>query len=78
VGQDPVRTEREQSEGVDYDSYMLGRRAIWVWNWYGKWRPLKGKGENAAEENDIQRRPGVARSKRIQRWLKFRPQPPNQ
>jgi hypothetical protein len=56
VGQDPVRTEREQSEGVDYDSFMLGRRSIWVWNWYGKWRPLKGKSQEQAEENDIQRR----------------------
>src|ERR1039458_3015949 len=54
VGQDPVRTERERSEGVDYDAYMLGRRSLWVWEWYGKWRPLKGKKE--AAEDDLGKR----------------------
>jgi len=53
-GQDPVRTERERSEGVDYNAYMLGRRAIWMWEWYGKWRPLKGSAP--AGENEIARR----------------------
>src|ERR1041384_3285928 len=52
VGDDPVRKEREQSEGVDYDAYMLGRRTIWIWEWYGKWRPLKSAGKDAAE-NDL-------------------------
>lgn len=55
VGDDPVRTERERSEGVDYDSYMLGRRSIWLWEWYGYWRPLK-KGFRNAEVEDIERR----------------------
>ena len=50
VGQDPVRAEREKSELVDYDAYMLGRRSLWIWEWYGKWRPLKGRQE-AAEDN---------------------------
>jgi hypothetical protein len=54
VGQDPVRQERELSEGVDYDSYMMGRRSLWMWEWYGKWRPLKGKQEGS--ENDLERR----------------------
>jgi hypothetical protein len=52
VGQDPVRQERERSEGVDYDSYMMGRRSLWLWEWYGKWRPLKGSKDGS--ENDLQ------------------------
>jgi len=55
VGQDEVRTERERSEGVDYDSYMLGRRSIWMWEWYGKWRPLKG-GKDGAAADDLSAR----------------------
>lgn len=57
TGSNPVLEERERSEGVDYDSHMLGRRSIWLWEWYGKWRPLKRKsaGDQAAED-DIDRR----------------------
>jgi len=55
VGMDPVRTERERSEGVDYDYYVLGRRGIWVWEWYGAWRPLK-KNKRDAEIDDLERR----------------------
>jgi hypothetical protein len=55
VGQDPVRTERERSEGVDYDAFMLGRRSLWMWEWYGKWRPLKSKNQQGGE-NELQRR----------------------
>jgi hypothetical protein len=54
AGQDPVRTEREMSEGVDYEAYTQGRRSIWMWEWYGKWRPLKGK--KAAEIDDLSKR----------------------
>jgi hypothetical protein len=54
-GMDPVRTERERSEGVDYDSFMLGRRSLWVWRWFGYWRPLKKRKRNA-ELNDLERR----------------------
>lgn len=53
MSSDPVRTERERSEGVDYDSYTLGRRIIWTWEWYGKWRMLKG---GDAEENELGKR----------------------
>lgn len=56
IGQDPVRTERELSEGVDYDSYMLGRRSIWMWEWFGKWRPLKSRLTAQTGEDDLQRR----------------------
>lgn len=55
VGQDPVRDEREKSEGVDYNAYMLGRRTIWLWEWYGFWRPLK-RGLRSAEADNIEKR----------------------
>ncbi len=51
VGQDPVRTERERSEGVDYQSYMPGGRSIWLWEWYGYWRPLKKRNTDAGTED---------------------------
>jgi hypothetical protein len=50
AGMDPVRAEREKSEGVDYDAYMLSRRTIWVWEWYGKWRPLKGTADAGIDD----------------------------
>lgn len=57
VGQDPVRQERELSEGVDYDSYMIGRRSMWIWDWYGKWRPLRrNSSKDYAAEEDLDRR----------------------
>ena len=56
VGQDPVRTEREKSEGVDYDGYMLGRRSLWMWEWYGKWRPLVSENAASAAEDDLKQR----------------------
>jgi hypothetical protein len=55
VGEDPVREERERSEGVDYDAFMLGRRTIWMWEWYGYWRPLK-KQQRDAEIDDLEKR----------------------
>jgi hypothetical protein len=54
-GQDPVRTERERSEGVDYDAFMLGRRSLWMWEWYGHWRPLK-KQKGDAQVDDLEKR----------------------
>lgn len=53
--QDPVRAERERSEGVDYDAFMFGRRSLWLWEWYGHWRPLK-KQKRDGEENNLDRR----------------------
>lgn len=55
VGRDQVRTERELSEGVDYESYMTGRRILWTWEWFGKWRPLKGSNDAAAQD-DVNKR----------------------
>lgn len=54
-GQDPVREEREKSEGVDYDTYLQGRRSIWTWEWHGFWRPLK-KRTRDAEIDDLEKR----------------------
>src|ERR1035441_10068197 len=54
-GQDPVREERERSEGVDYDAFMLGRRSLWMWEWYGHWRQLK-KASGSAQEDDLEKR----------------------
>jgi hypothetical protein len=55
LGQDPVREERERSEGIDYDAFMLGRRSVWVWEWCGSWRPLR-KNKRSAEIDDIEKR----------------------
>jgi hypothetical protein len=55
VGDDPVRQETEASEGVDYDAFTGGRNALWVWRWYGKWRPLK-KQKRDGEQDDLERR----------------------
>lgn len=42
AGQDPIRTEAEKSQGVEYDVVnQQARRTLWMWEWYGKWRPLK-------------------------------------
>jgi hypothetical protein len=54
-GQDPVREERERSEGVDYSAYSLGRRSIWMWEWYGYWRPLKKQTRDGAID-DLEKR----------------------
>ena len=57
VGQDPVRQEAERSEGVQYDQWTAGRRAIWVWAWYGSWRPLKKQGRDGEPEDLTRRQP---------------------
>ncbi len=49
-GQDPVREERERSEGVAYETHMMGRRNLWEWDWYGKWRMLKAKNADAGPD----------------------------
>lgn len=54
-GQAPVIAERERSEGVDYENFMLGRRSLWIWEWYGFWRPLK-KRTRDAEIDDLENR----------------------
>lgn len=54
-GTDPVRTEAELSQGVDWNNANpYARRTIWVWEWYGKWRPLK-RGKDG-EQDDLDRR----------------------
>ena len=46
---------RDSSEGVDYDAYSLGRRSIWMWEWYGYWRPLK-KQTRDGDIDDLEKR----------------------
>ena len=55
LGQDPVRDEREKSEGVDYETQYMGRRSIWMWEWYGYWRPLKKQKRDGAID-DLEKR----------------------
>lgn len=56
VGQDPVRAEQEMSDNVAYDAWTSGRRSIWVWEWFGKWRPLKKQKGADGEQDDLNRR----------------------
>ena len=54
--QDPVQTEVEQSQGIDYDSgNPAARRIIWLWEWFGKWRPLK-RGTADGDQDDLDAR----------------------
>lgn len=50
-----VRGERERSEGVDYDNPQKTGRGLWLWWWYGGWRPLK-KRQRDAEIDDLEKR----------------------
>lgn len=39
---DKVRKEAERAEGVDLDTGSeRARRTLWMWEWFGHWRPLK-------------------------------------
>jgi hypothetical protein len=55
LDQNQVRDERERSEGIDYDSPSQGNRGLWLWDWYGNWRPLKKAGGDA-ETDDLEKR----------------------
>lgn len=55
LNQNQVRDERERSEGVDYDNPGQSGRGLWVWDWYGSWRPLK-KAARDADTDDLERR----------------------
>jgi hypothetical protein len=50
-----VREERERSEGIQYDGPIAGNRGLWLWEWYGSWRPLK-KLKRSAEIDDLEKR----------------------
>jgi hypothetical protein len=64
LGQDPVRIEKERTEQVEYDAVnQPARRTLWLWEWYGKWRPLKRQaaapdpqalGDNPAPETQVE------------------------
>jgi hypothetical protein len=51
---DDERLDADAAEGVDHATVMGTRDSIEVWEWYGKWRLLKGK-QDGREEN-IERR----------------------
>lgn len=52
LSEDNVRIERERSENVNNDSQNQdSRRTIWMWEWYGKWRPLKRKGADGSQDD---------------------------
>jgi len=55
LNQNQVRDERERSEGIDYDNPQQGSRGLWIWDWYGAWRPLK-KAKRDAEIDDLEKR----------------------
>lgn len=47
---EPVKIEKDLAEGVVYEGSLSAANAIEIWEWYGKWRPLKGK-KDAREDN---------------------------
>lgn len=57
IGTDPVREEQERSKGVQFDQWTGTRaaRSLWMWEWYGYWRPLK-KQKRDGEQDDLERR----------------------
>ncbi len=55
VGNDPTLVEQEAAQGVDFDGYTDSHRALWVWEWYGSWRPLK-KQKSDGEQDDLEKR----------------------
>jgi hypothetical protein len=55
LDQNQVRSERERSEGVNYDNPTRSGRGLWLWWWYGGWRPLK-KRQRDAEIDDLEKR----------------------
>jgi hypothetical protein len=57
VSEDPVRQEQEINDNVAYDSWTQGRRAVWGWEWYGKWRPLKKQSKDGNEGDLSKRQP---------------------
>lgn len=54
LNQNLVREERERSEGIDYDNPDQGGRGLWIWWWYGYWRPSRRAGR-APEFDDLER-----------------------
>jgi len=54
MSSDPVRDEQERSKGVNFDDQTSRRpaRGLWVWDWFGYWRPLK-KSQADGETDDL-------------------------
>lgn len=53
-GDDRVKSVKDQAEGVTYEGSLGGGSCLTVWDWYGKWRRLKGKRD--AREDNLDRR----------------------
>ena len=45
-----IKLEKDAAEGVSYEGNLSGANCLIVYEWYGKWRMLKGK-KDAAETN---------------------------
>lgn len=48
---DQVKQEKDEAEGVLFDGSGSRRQSLLMLEWYGKWRPLKGRADGA--ENDL-------------------------
>ena len=46
---DEIKREKDIAEGLLYDRPMSAGESVLVLEWYGKWRPLKGKNKDASE-----------------------------
>jgi hypothetical protein len=51
---DEMKAEKDLAEGVLYDGSLSARNAITAYEWYGRWRRLKGRAD--AREDNLQRR----------------------
>ena len=52
---DEVKTEKDEAEGVIYQSGLSARERLQAWSWNGRWRRLK-PGVDDADEFDLDRR----------------------
>jgi hypothetical protein len=51
---EPVKVEKDLAEGVTYEGSLSAANSLQVWEWYGRWRMLKGKAD--AREDNLKRR----------------------
>lgn len=47
-----VKREQDLAEGVQYEGAMSAANSIWVHEWYGRWRRLKGKADGSVNNFD--------------------------
>jgi hypothetical protein len=46
---DGIKGQKDRAEGVTYDNAASAREGLECWEWYGKWRMLKGKGDGSID-----------------------------